>query len=76
MKQNAKTLAQQYSDSFEKMNFNQLKFYLEMNEITYDEFLKELDAVEWKKTGEVFKFWGMMCLLVVVCRFALLGLLG
>lgn len=64
MKHDAKTLASRYSDSFEKMNFTQLNYLLETNEVSFDDFLKELNSVEWSKTIEVFKFWFIACVTV------------
>ncbi len=67
MKQNAKILARRYSDSPQKMSFTQLNYLLKTNEVSYEDFLKELNSVEWEKTMEVFKFWLIACLTVWAC---------
>lgn len=67
MKQNAKLLARRYSDSPQKMSFTQLNYLLKTNEVSYEDFLKELNSVEWGKTVEIFKLWLIACLTVWAC---------
>lgn len=76
MKCDAKTLALRYSDSPQKMSFTQLNYLLKTNEVSYEDFLKELNKVEWKKTMEVFKLCALFVLSALMYSALLFKLIG
>lgn len=76
MKCDAKLLARRYSDSPQKMSFTQLNYLLKTNEVSYEDFLKELNSVEWEKTMEVFKLCALFVLSALMYSALLFKLIG